>query len=101
MAYKEDGKDLENYAGFMGDGFEPMPALYHDTKRLHHVAEWPQEMLDERLTEYGQFLQKENLMPRAEATANRTMNHLLFEAAFRDGIYDNDLRKVEDETCTN
>lgn len=102
MAYKEDGKELENLSGFTGNGFESMPALYHDGKRIIELANedrWPQPMLDERLMEYGQYTQKPDLMPRARLAANRILNHLLFEAACRDGVYDNDLRPMEDETC--
>lgn len=98
MAYKEDGKELENYTGFTGNGFESFPALYHDTERLHSVTEWPTDMLDERMMQYGKFLDGDT-MPRAKQTATRILDHLLFEAACRDGVYDNDLRPMEDETC--
>lgn len=97
--YEEDGETLENYTGFTGNGFESFPALYHDGQRIHSVTEWPQDMLEGRINEYGAFLQRDRLMPRAQKAANHILDHLIFELAARDGVYDKPFN--EDELCGN
>jgi len=72
---------------FTGEGFASFPNTYEDNKRVGSFSEWPQDILEARVNEYGAFLQRTDPMPRAQATANRVMEHLLFELAFRDGIY--------------
>jgi len=72
---------------FNGEGFASFPNTYEDNKAAGIFSDWPQDVLEARVTEYGAFLQRTDLMPRAQATANRVMEHLLFELAWRDGIY--------------
>lgn len=64
------------------------PNLHSDTQEIHKVSEWTTEHLDYKTHEYGDFLQREDIMPRALHTANRILDHLLFEQAYRDGVYE-------------
>lgn len=58
--------------------------VYSDSQEIHSVAEWSQERLDYKTNEYGQFLQREDLMPRAVKAANTILDYLLFEQQYRD-----------------
>lgn len=89
---------METSSPFTGEGFESFPSLYADSKLVSEFSEWPTENLEARVHQYGQFLSKER-MPRATATANRILDHLLFELAYRDGVYDEYTNKQEDELC--
>ena len=73
---------------FTGDGFEGMPSIYQDNLQVRLFSTWERQVLEDRVTEYGHFLQREDLMPRARQGADRVMTHALFELAFRDGVYD-------------
>lgn len=83
---------------FIPGGFESFPSLHTDNQRVGEFSEWSTEVLEERVHQYGHFLSKDQ-MPRATATANRIMEHLLFELAYRDGVYDAYTGKQEDELC--
>lgn len=83
---------------FASQGFEPFPSLYADSQLISKFSEWPTEVIEARVTEYGQFLSKPQ-MPRATATGNRILDHLIFELGYRDGIYDEYTNKHEDELC--
>ena len=72
---------------FSSSGFESFPSLYADSKLVAEFSEWSTEVLEARVHQYGHFLSQEQ-MPRATETANRIMEHLLFELAYRDGVYD-------------
>ena len=78
---------------FTGSGFETFPHLYADTKKIEVFAEMDKEILERLANEYTEFLSRERLMPRAEATANRVLDHVMFELDFREGIYDEYLEK--------
>ena len=65
----------------------PFPPLFTDAQRVREIAEWPQEILEEKAMLYGQFL-CEDLMPRAKEQADYIMENVLFELAYRDGVYD-------------
>jgi hypothetical protein len=69
----------------------PTPNVYSDSKRLGQFSEWDAEMLEARTMQYGEYLQTPDLMPRARLGADRVLNHLLFELAWRDGIYEGEL----------
>ena len=81
---------------FIGGGFASFPRLEPDNKRVGEFSEWSTKALEERVHQYGHFLSKEQ-MPRATRTANRILNHLLFELAYRDGVYDTYIK--QDELC--
>lgn len=82
---------------FTGEGFAPFPSLYADEKRIREAAELSTEVLERFVNEYGHFLSKPQ-MPRATATANRILDHMIFELAYRDGVYDETI-KQENELC--
>lgn len=90
--------ETTNEAVFASGGFEEFPPLYFDNRDIATISEWPTEVLEERVHQYGQFLSKPQ-MPRATATANRILDHMIFELAFRDGVYDEYTGKSEDELC--
>lgn len=84
MAYQEDGETLEDLASFTGNGFEPMPALYHDQERIHNVVNWTGSMLTQRIIEYTEFINRDPVpMPRALKTARRLLQHMVFEEGQR------------------
>jgi hypothetical protein len=80
---------------FTTEGFESFPNIYVDNLQTHEFSTWNRAVLEARVMQYGTFLQQSDLMPRAKEGANRVMDHLLFELAWRDGVYDNQER-VED-----
>lgn len=84
---------------FTSQGGEVFPNTYSDLQTISEVAEWPIERLNHKANEYGKFLLREDLMPRALKAANFIMDRLLFEMAYRDGVYDPIINKVEDEIC--
>lgn len=73
--------------GFTTQGYETFPNLYGDSLKVVEIAEWTPEALDNKTNEYGEFLTRPNLMPRAKKMANWIMDRLLFEMGYRDGIY--------------
>lgn len=83
---------------FGSQGFETFPSLQPDNKLVGEFSTWTIDVLEARVHQYGHFLSKEP-MPRAKATANRVLDHLLFELAYRDGVYDEYIGKSEDELC--
>ena len=83
---------------FSSQGFESFPSLYADEQQVAEFSEWSTEVLEARVHQYGHFLSTPQ-MPRATETANRIMEHLLFELAYRDGVYDEQTGKQEDELC--
>jgi hypothetical protein len=72
--------------GFMPEGFTPFPSLHSDSLRVSEFAEWETENLEARVNAYTEFLQTD-CMPRARMTGERIVNHILFELAYRDGVY--------------
>lgn len=78
---------------FTGNGFETFPSIHVDNKRVAEFSEWTTPVLEEHTSQYAAFLQRDDLMPRARAQAERVLDHLLFELAYRDGIYDEFIEK--------
>jgi hypothetical protein len=73
---------------------------YHDNLNVRNFADLGEEALPLMVDRYGDYLQRTDIMPRARLTGNRVLDHLLFEYAYRDGVYDEFLKtKVEDEIC--
>lgn len=72
---------------FTSAGHDHFPNLYSDSQEIHEVAEWPRERLDYKTDEYGAFTQRSDLMPRAVTAAGKILDYLLFEMAYRDGVY--------------
>lgn len=79
---------------FASQGHESFPSLQSDNDRVGEFSEWSNENLEARVWQYGHFLSTEQ-MPRATKTANRILDHLLFELAYRDGVYDEYITKEE------
>lgn len=85
---------------FTSEGFKPFPNTESDLYRLHSVTEWPDELLQDKVYEYWQFLDRDDLMPRAIKAANKILEHLGFEVDMR--LSDNEMSvmtKLEDEVC--
>lgn len=68
---------------FSGDGFTSFPNIYEDNKRVSEFSGLEQPVLERKLGEYTLFLQRNDLMPRARATGERILNHLIFEQTWR------------------
>lgn len=93
---------------FAGEGFKPFPNTHADTLSLRDIANetiWPTENLERKVHEYGQFLNREDIMIRARTVGGRILTHLIEEIAHREGVYDDCLeekiKKNEDEICQN
>lgn len=80
---------------FSGSGFETFPSLHADTAKITVFAEMDKDILERLANEYTDFLARENLMPQAKATANRILGHVMFELAYREGVY---AEYLEEET---
>lgn len=80
---------------FSGSGFETFPSLHADTAKITVFAEMDKDILERLANEYTDFLARENLMPQAKATANRILDHVMFELAYREGVY---AEYLEEET---
>jgi hypothetical protein len=75
-------------SAFTGEGFAPFPNVHSDHEHISGISEFADDVLDSKITEYGEFLQRQDLMPRALKLGNRVLDHLLFESAYRDGVYE-------------
>lgn len=69
---------------FTPEGHKEFPSLQSDNERVGEYSEWPQDVLEARIKQYGYFLEQDP-MPRAKATANRIASHLMFELFWRRG----------------
>lgn len=79
---------------------DPMPPIYHDLNRIHEVANWPQAMLEERMAEYTKFLQRPDIMPRAQQASLKLLGLMAFEHSYRFSQLDFAAMKELDESCT-
>jgi hypothetical protein len=68
-------------------GFASFPSLHYENTKTSRYAEMDTPDLESRVNEYTNFLSG-NCMPRARAIGERIVNHILFELAYRDGVYD-------------
>lgn len=92
---------METSSGFTGEGFKPFPNTHSDNQRISELADpaaWTDEMIENKLAEYYQFLDRTDIMPRARKLGGRIISHLNFEMDHR---YDEELgrMKLEDEVC--
>lgn len=71
-------------SGFTTEGYESFPSLYHDSERIHDITNWTPKMLNDRVTEYTEFLQRDELMPRARQTATRLLGQMAYELTCRE-----------------
>ena len=72
---------------FAGEGFKPFPNTEADLHAMHTVAEWDEDVVEHKITEYWLFLERTDIMPRARNAAKRILEHLGFEIDFRQGCY--------------
>jgi hypothetical protein len=83
---------------FVGGGFAPFPDSYHDNLNVRNFSALNRAALEYKTDEYGAFMQRTDLMPRARAAGERILEHLIFELAYLDGVYDDVLnKKLEEE----
>jgi hypothetical protein len=83
---------------FTTQGNAPFPDCYHDNLHVKDFSAMSRDGLEYKTNEYGAFAQRDDLMPRARQAADRILEHLIFEMAYRDGVYDDVLnQKLEEE----
>ncbi len=80
---------------FTSKGGDVFPNTYSDAQEIIRVADWTDEHLDFKLNEYGAFMQREDLMARARKTGDFILERLIFEQAFRDGVFSDILMSEE------
>jgi hypothetical protein len=73
---------------FAGEGFVPFPNTYSDNLHIGDIPTMNRQVLDNKMMEYGAFVQRTDIMNRARSVGDRILNHLIFEAAWRDGVYE-------------
>lgn len=73
---------------FTSEGLQPFPNTHSNSQRLGECSEWPDVIIETKITEYWQFLSRDDIMPRAKEAAHRILTHLGFEIDYRAGIYD-------------
>lgn len=74
-------------SSFTSEGHKPFMNTHSDSQRLGECSEWPDVILETKVTEYWQFLMRDDLQPRATAAAHRILEHLGFEIDYRAGVY--------------
>jgi hypothetical protein len=74
---------MENNEGFTSHGDAPFPSLVADLEAAPLFSRWDREILEERLQTYSEFV-KSDIMPRARATSELIISHLVFELCWRD-----------------
>lgn len=78
----------------MSDGFTSagrsegrFPSVYADSLQSALFSRWEQPILEERHLDYTQYLERDDVSPRSRAEAEQILGHLVFELAYREGIY--------------
>lgn len=86
-----------NDATFAGEGFKPFPNTHADNQQIGEVTTWTDERIEEKLSEYYLFMERDDIMARARTMGQRVIDHLCFEM---DQRYDEEMmKKLEDEVC--
>ena len=73
-------------SAFTSQNRESFPPTYEDNKDVRNFSDekkWPTPKLIGRLAMYSWFVERLDIMPRARRTANRILEHLLFELPYR------------------
>jgi hypothetical protein len=73
---------------FSGEGFTSYPNMHLDDQVALRAVELSTEHLDYKMNQYGEFVQRTNLLPRHLEKAHKLLDRFIFEAACRDGVYD-------------
>lgn len=77
-------------SAFNTEGQTPFPPTYEDNKHIGEFSDerlWSVQKLLGRLSVYEDFLKRDDLMPRAQETARRIKEHILFELLYREGYF--------------
>lgn len=64
------------------------PQLHIDRQRMHEVAEFSDERLLENIQKYVEFIKDEDTFEPHREKAEDILNHLIFERAYRAGLFD-------------
>lgn len=100
--------DDDDY-NFSSEGTEPYPNLYLDKQRLLGIGAlvvrdtgieylYPIEYLETVVGQYTHFLADPDILPSHRERANRNLDGYIFELAFRDGVYDDTLENIMEES---
>lgn len=84
---------------FTGEGFKPFPNTHSDNEHfLAQLTTTSDEVIENKLAEYYQFMDRTDIMARARRLGQRVINHCNFEMDHR---YDEEMTrmKLEDEVC--
>ena len=92
---------MSETSAFTGEGFKPFPNTHSDNQRISELADpalWTDVMIENKLAEYYQFMDRTDIMPRARRLGTRILAHLNFELDHR---YDEEMhmQRLEDEVC--
>lgn len=72
---------------FSGEDYRPFPNVYSDNERIGQCSEWSDQIIEDRVTVYWLFLERDDIMPRARIAGQRVLAHLGFEIDYRAGVY--------------
>lgn len=93
---------METSSAFTGEGFKPFPNTYSDNQyfvaNLANREVITDEMIENKLAEYYQFMDRDDIMIRARTLGGRVIAHCNFELDLR---YDEEMvmQRLEDEVC--
>lgn len=73
---------------FSSEGHDSFPNFYADRESAKEVATWEADRLNYKIGQYTEFIVNGDPMPRALKAANTIIDLLMFELAYRDGVYD-------------
>ena len=80
---------------FTTEGFKPFPSVHSDNQIIGGCSEWSDQIIEEKITEYWLFLERDDIQPRARGLAQRVLAHLGFEIDYRAGCYvDNEMEAL-------
>lgn len=83
---------------FSGEGFKPFPNVHSDNEHIGDISNWEDRLIEEKIVEYWQFMNRKDIQPRARKMGQRILNHLNFEMECRYGSPEL-MQKIEDEVC--
>lgn len=63
------------------------PSVYSDSQQVGEFSQWQQHTLEERYTDYSEYLDRTDISPRSRGEAERILGHLVFELSYREGFY--------------
>lgn len=69
------------------------PNVYGDSQQVGDYATWSQEILEDRLNTYTEYVERTDISPRSRGEAQRILGHLGFELCWRAGMFDIEAEK--------